>query len=135
MSATPDDAAEGSPEEAYDAIRAAREAQLWDSIVANYGDRPESSMWLNDEEPHYEPPAPPPVPVPRLPRLLAWIGVLGVPVAALVFAMAQTMSESIWVLPDVVSFGLFAWFISGFAYLISQMRRTDSDADDDGAQV
>jgi hypothetical protein len=67
--------------------------------------------------------------------LLAWIGVLGVPVAALVFAMAQTMSESIWVVPDLVSFGLFAWFIGGFGYLISQMRRTDADSDDDGAQV
>ncbi len=74
------------------------------------------------------PPPAPPLPRPEPPRLLAWFGVLGAPLVALVLLV-------IGVLPSWASFFLFCWFVGGFGYLVATMRSDGRDGWDDGARV
>lgn len=128
------------------------EDELWRSIVDNYGDRPD----LTDEEPsppdapaslstpsaspapaptpthedeRFVPPPPPPLPRPETKRLVAWIGIFGVPVLlvlCLIFGIG---------LPALVSYALVAWFVGGFSYLVLLMPKGPRDPDDNGARV
>jgi hypothetical protein len=83
---------------------------------------------LDDEE-HFVPPPAPPVPRPEPRRLLAWAGLMGAPMVALVFLLFGT-------LPSWASFLLFCWFVGGFGYLIGTMGDGDNrDGWDDGARV
>ena len=120
------------------------EDELWRSIVDNYGERaelaeeetaaPHPAPALNEasadeQEERFVPPAPPPLPHPDNKRLLAWAGVLGVPVLLLVLVLASFRP------PTLVSYALVAWFVGGFAFLVLQMPRGPRDPEDDGARL
>lgn len=133
----------------------------WDDIVAHYGERAEiepdaaasttdartypapgptdepdefADAWWAQEE-HFVPPTPPPAPLPAGPRGIAWIGVLGAPVAMLLLVLFRVS------IPGWVGFPLFAAFVGGIAYLIATMPRggdgndPSSGSGDDGAVV
>ena len=135
------------------------EDDLWRSIVDNYGDRPDLveddpvdddpvdddpvdddpvepgapverpvTSARNDEE-RFVPPPPPPLPRPDNKRLVAWIGIFGVPailLVCLVFGIG---------LPALASYALVAWFVGGFSYLVLLMPKGPRDPDDNGARV
>lgn len=133
--------------------------EAWREIVENYGERPAldeepvssglfekkidivepveepdayEDMWRDDDE-GYVPPPPPPLPKPTPARLLAWIGVLGAPVAVLVLIVVTSITGrhfSSWVIG-----GLVAAFIAGFVYLLMTMPTEPRDPWDDGARV
>jgi hypothetical protein len=130
----------------------------WREIVEHYGERPV----LGDETPtggtepppeplaedlvdedevdvrekaiaaadSFRPPPPPPFPAPRTwQRGLAWSGVLLAPALALVIALL-----SIYVHP-LFGWGLIAWFVGGFLYLVREMPRAPRDPWDDGSRI
>ncbi len=122
----------------------------WRAIVQNYGDRldlgeeidepeievpPSPRGVFPDEEPielrepegHYVPPPPPPLPRPDPPRLLAWLGLFGVPTFVLVSLMTGLN------LPTWLGLILMVWFVGGFVYLVASMRPGAGDEYDDGA--
>ena len=132
----------------------ARERELeWQQIIDNFGDR--AVLEPGDEAPtdvgpavarpdadtdeptevrdqihaddEFVPPTPPPIPRPPLDRLLAWIGVFGVPTLVLVCIVLKISVPS-W-------FGLLmaAAFIGGFGYLVIRMSDEPRDPWDDGA--
>ncbi len=130
------------------------EDELWRSIVDNYGDRPELSdedvasltpagaperahdepeaaddADQGDEAEAFVPPTPPPVPLPRGPRLAAWSGVLLGPVLMLLAALTRVT------LPPLVGLAVVGWVVGGFAYLVATMPRGPRDPGDDGAVV
>jgi hypothetical protein len=117
------------------------EDEVWRSIVANYGDRPE----LADEDPpapptpyaakeetaeeKFVPPPPPPLPRPENKRLVAWLGLFAVPTVLLACLVTGIR------LPSLVAFAMMAWFVGGFTYLVLTMPRGPRDPGDDGAVV
>lgn len=119
------------------------EDDLWRSIVDNYGDRAELAddepappaeppiqpEGATDEEERFVPPPPPPLPRPDNKRLVAWIGLFGVP-TVLLFCLVLGIS-----LPSLVSFAMVAWFVGGFTYLVLLMPKGPRDPDDDGARI
>ncbi len=134
------------------------EDDAWRSIVENYGERPqleedepaptqqerlaayfrppevelprELSDASADDADRFVPPEPEPV-VLRPDRTLAWAGVLGAPVAAVVLvAMTQLTSLSI---PGWAGLVLAGAFLGGFGYLVATMRKVRDDPWDDGA--
>jgi hypothetical protein len=120
------------------------EDELWRSIVDNYGDRAELAeeepprpepasvpleAVVDDEEERFVPPPPPPLPRPDNKRLVAWAGVLGVPLLLLVLVLASVRP------PTLVSYALVAWFVGGFTFLVLQMPRGPRDPEDDGARL
>lgn len=134
-----------------DQERAAREAELWRQIVDNFGERAsldeepatvasrpqrieddadpepdEQEPW--EDEGRFVPPDPVPGPLPEPRRMLAWIGVIGVPLIAIVLAFTD------WSLPTPIPLLLFVWCVGGFGYLIATMSH-DDDGWDDGARV
>jgi hypothetical protein len=149
----PDGVADSAPDDA------SREAALWRSIIDNYGERPQLDDDLGTarppaeaeppprglpdptfddvEEPelapapeeHYVPPAPPPLPKPTPARLLAWLGLFGVPVIVLVALVANI------VVPPWLGLLLMAWFVGGFVYLVASMRPGSGGDYDDGARL
>ena len=76
---------------------------------------------------HFVPPPPPPVPLASPPRLLAWIGLFGVPLLVLV---ALVIGRP---LPSWLGLLLTLWFVGGFVFLVVSMRPGQRDEDDDGA--
>ncbi|HEX7739462.1 MAG TPA: hypothetical protein VF426_07425, partial [Marmoricola sp.] len=118
-----DDGAAGEDPAAVDAA--------WEDIIAHYGDRapvelpdpaaprqaPEApfpaspddgsdefaNAWWAREE-HFVPPTPPPAPLPAGPRGVAWLGVLGSPVAMLVLVLLHVA------IPSWLGLLLFAGF-------------------------
>ena len=83
-----------------------------------------------EDEGHFVPPTPPPLPQPARLTLAAWCGVLGAPVAFLLAAVAD------WVLPRLVTGGLVLGFVAGVVILIARMsRHGDGHDPDDGAVV
>jgi hypothetical protein len=89
--------------------------------------------WLDaydDPDDHFVPPEPERVAAPEPPRLLAWAGVFGVPVAVLLLVVLQVT------LPPWGSLLCLAWFVGGFGYLVATMRREPPDDEwDDGARL
>jgi hypothetical protein len=68
------------------------------------------------------------VPRPRGLRLAAWIGLFGVPVAALLCAVLGVS------VPSIVGLVMIVWFVAGFGYLVATMSGRDPDSGwDDGA--
>ena len=127
------------------------EDALWRSIIEHYGDRPEidepdddpewevpgSPRGLDeddveasyDREEHYVPPTPPPVPRPTTHRLIAWMGLFGVPTFVLVALLLKIA------LPSWLGLLLMAWFVGGFGYLVFVMPRAPRDPWDDGSRI
>ncbi|MEU6136226.1 hypothetical protein [Nocardioides sp. NPDC047086] len=135
------------------------EDEAWREIVENYGERPAleeepvsrdlfekridivepveepdtyEDMWRDDDE-GYVPPPPPPLPKPTPARLLAWIGVLGAPVAVLILIVVTQITSytfSSWIIGALV-----AAFLGGFVYLLMTMPSEPRDPWDDGARV
>ncbi len=91
-------------------------------------DQGDSAEALGDPEEHYVPPPAPPLPRPEPPRLLAWLGVVGAPLLALLLLV-------LGVLPHWGAFFLFCWFVGGFGYLVATMGSDGRDGWDDGARV
>ena len=84
-----------------------------------------------EDEGHFVPPPPPPLPnVEPHPRL-AWAGLLGTPLVALLLIGAGIRMTS-W-----MAFLLAAAFIGGFGYLVATMRQSPPDewSGDDGARL
>jgi hypothetical protein len=129
------------------------EDAIWREIVDNYGDEPSveeldgpigrSSLSRPDPEPvaeperlqpddddGYHPPPPPPVPRPVGLRLLAWVGLFGVPVLVLVLLLTGIS------LPSWGGVLCLAWFVGSFVYLVATMNRGGHGDDwDDGARI
>lgn len=136
--------------------RRAREDAEWQSIVENYGDRPEvgakdpepepvvdpaifempaalgARSWeLEEEDDRFVPPPPPPVPRPHGLRLAAWLGLFGVPAVVLLCIVLHVS------LPSPLGFLALVWFVGGFGYLVATMNgpRDPGGGWDDGAVV
>ena len=78
----------------------------------------------------FRPPVPPPVPIPSTwERRAAWGGVVVAPGLALLVALLGIQ------LPRVLGWGLVAWFVGGFLYLVATMPRTPREPWDDGSRV
>jgi hypothetical protein len=144
----PDDEPTGSAHDDGSGGVSADEA-AWRSIIDNYGERLE----LPDDEPvdvppsprgvfpdehaetpeevepgdHFVPPPPPPLPRPEPRRLVAWLGLFGVPTFVLVALVAGLD------LPSWLGLILMVWFVGGFVYLVASMRPSAGDGYDDGA--
>ncbi len=121
------------------------EDSAWRSIIDNYGDRPEleepeavappppapdfadPDLLREDPEDHFVPPLPPPIPRPEPPRLLAWLGLFGVPTFVLLTLLTGVQ------FPSWVGLILMVWFVGGFVYLVASMRPEERDGYDDGA--
>jgi hypothetical protein len=144
-----------------EAARRAREDAVWQSIVDHYGDRPDvpaadptpepaadasteppvshelaaelgpRSWTPAEDEEGFVPPPPPPVPRPHGLRLVAWLGLFGVPTVVLVCIVLHVS------LPSPLGFLALLWFVGGFGYLVATMGGPkDPDGGwDDGAVV
>ena len=84
-----------------------------------------------DDEGHFVPPEPPPLPQLEPRRKLAWIGLFGAPLMMLVAVVLG------WSYPSWLSFLLVAGFVGGFGYLVATMPRSrgDDGSGDNGAIV
>lgn len=82
----------------------------------------------NDDE-HFVPPTPPPIPRTDVITMLAWAGVFGTPV---LFAGAYVLGQSV---SGLVSMIAVIAFIGGFGVLISRLRGHDPHDPDNGAVV
>lgn len=141
------DGEDGSDRPGEDAAWADSWADSWADIVAHYGERPvlegrdlepsptpfpeperepEAEVYVEDEE-GFVPPPVGPAGHPHGPRLLAWLGLLGSPLLAIVLVML------IGSIPGLASFALLAAFVGGFCYLVATMRTEPRDDGDDGA--
>ena len=134
-----------------------REDELWQAIVDNYGERPKieeltvevpssprdlttvdepapdgsdtvDDVAAADTEEHFVPPPPPPLPKPPPARLLAWLGLFGVPTFVLV-ALVVGIS-----LPSWLGLLLMGWFVGGFVFLVASMKPGPGGGDD-GARI
>ena len=84
-----------------------------------------------EDEGHFVPPPPPPLPKLDPNRRLAWAGLLGTPLVALLLIGAGIRVTG-W-----MSFLLVVTFIGGFGYLVATMRSGPPDdfSGDDGARI
>jgi len=85
------------------------------------------------DEGEFVPPAPPPLPRTTPEKYLAWIGVIGAPVATVVIFLLHS-TTGLWI-PDWVTGVLVVVFLCSFGYLVSKMPREPRDPWDDGARV
>jgi hypothetical protein len=83
------------------------------------------------DDDRYVPPPAPPLPRPQGLRLLAWIGLFGVPAVVLVCIVLHVS------LPSPLGFLALVWFVGGFGYLVATMNGPkDPDGGwDDGAVI
>ena len=130
--------------------------EVWAKIVAGYGPEPDDRATLDadpgeprhpdnppaedpqpdDSQPnddgHYVPPAPPPLPRPVGVVGAAWVALLGGPIVLLVATVLG------WDLPTVVTAACVLGFVGGLVFLIAQLddgSRDGPDGWDNGAQV
>ena len=132
------------------------EDAAWRSIVENYGPEPSEpdtavaepvetrpvlepvethqdsfnteASW--DDEGHFIPPTPPPLPPLEPKRKFAWTGLFGAPTFMLIAVVLG------WDLPRLLIGFLVFWFMAGFVYLVATMPRTrGGDGPDNGAVV
>ena len=93
-------------------------------------DDPLNSRASWDDEGHFVPPAPPPLPTVEPRRRLAWIALAGAPVIALLLLLLQVA------IPSWLSSSLVCAFVGGFCYLVATMGQQPTRGDwpgDDGA--
>lgn len=79
----------------------------------------------DEEDAHYVPPEPPPLPEADVTTKFAWIAVLGGPLLLLAFVLFQI--EMTWWAATVGIGG----FLGGFATLVARMRTGEDEDDDD----
>lgn len=120
------------------------EDAAWRSIVDNYGElelgpEPDPASYRRvqqdhepepvDEDEHFVPPEPPPLPHLDPRRKLAWFGLVGCPLVMLVGAVLGVPY------PGWLALLMALAFIGGFVYLVATMprRRNDEWDGDDGA--
>ena len=135
------------------------EDAAWREIVANYGERvlgddpaPDDSVVVSYpdvytvdldgrhggdpddllDEDEFVPPDPD-LPRPTPERLLAWLGVLGAPVVAIILVTIYTVTG--FVVPSWIVAFLVLAFLGGFGYLLVTMSRDPGDPWDDGARL
>jgi hypothetical protein len=72
---------------------------------------------------------PPPLPKPPPARLLAWLGLFGVPAFVLVTLVAGIA------LPSWLGLLLMGWFVGGFVFLVASMKPGPGESGDDGARI
>lgn len=88
---------------------------------------------VEEEDGHYEPPEPPPLPDADVTTRFAWLAVLGGPLLLITLVLFQ-MEITWW----QATLGV-GGFLGGFATLVSRMRTAEDDAEDDdpdrGARV
>jgi hypothetical protein len=84
-----------------------------------------------DDEGHFVPPTPPPLPTVEPRRKIAWIALFGCPLVMLMSAIFR------FSYPDWFSFLMVTGFVGGFVYLVATMprKRHDDWSGDDGAVV
>ena len=132
--------------------------QAWRDIVDNFGERadlgdggpaelpdfetheeptvePDPQSWTPswEDEGHFEPAPPPPLPKTSPARALAWFGVLGMPAVAIVLYTLTTVIN--WTPPGWLSLLMVAGFVGGFGVLVAGMRSNPEDPWDDGARL
>jgi hypothetical protein len=79
-----------------------------------------------EDEGHFEPPEPPPLPQADATTKFAWLAVLGGP--ALIFVYILLQEEMPW---WAITVGI-GGFLGGFATLVARMKGDDEDLDDPG---
>lgn len=79
-----------------------------------------------DDEGHFVPPEPPPLPEADTTAKFAWLGVIGGPILLLLAVLLSW--EMTWWLATVSIGG----FVGGFATLVARMKTDDEDGDDPG---
>ncbi|MDP3893922.1 hypothetical protein [Nocardioides sp.] len=89
----------------------------------------DSAVAAYDVADRFQPPEPPPIPIPAGLRLAAWSGLFGAPAVLLVCLVLGI------VLPSPVALALVAWFAGGFGYLVWHMPKGPTDPWDNGARV
>ncbi|MEV3853534.1 hypothetical protein AB0J38_04320 [Streptomyces sp. NPDC050095] len=87
---------------------------------------PSDSDFDGDEEGHFVPPEPPPLPEADVTAKFAWLAVIGGPVLLLVSVLLGW--DMTWWLATVCVGG----FLGGFATLVARMHPGDDDEDDPG---
>lgn len=118
------------------------EEQAWRQIVDNYGEWPvvpdeHEAAPVPQPQPFrlelfddaFVPPPLPPPPVVAPERRVAWVFLVGVPVALVVLALAGVA------LPGILTAGLIVGCLVSFGYLVATMSTDPRDPDDDGARL
>ena len=109
-----------------------------DAFVIHFADHDRADeddaepIYLEDEE-RYVPPPPPPLPHTTPARLMAWLGVLGTPVVAVLLVTIHALAHIEF--PSWLIAFLVLAFLGGFGYLLVTMSRDPGDPWDDGARV
>lgn len=109
----------------------AREERLRGLFRPGWDDAADPAELWEDEE-HFVPPAPPPLPAVDPRRRLAWAGLFGSPMLMVLDVVLG------WRLPDWLLFLMAASFAGGFVYLVATMPKRPGDGPggpDDGAVV
>jgi hypothetical protein len=132
---TPWPASEDVDDEPTQPVEDEEPAQPEDLLVgpgyATSGPDPLDTEATWEDEGHFVPPEPPPIPRPTPLRLAAWLGVLVGPVVLTVVAALG------WWIPDLVMALLVVGFVGGVVYLIATMGDEPRDpyGPDNGAVV
>lgn len=137
-SETTDAPAADEPDDDGTAAPGAADRDLFDrsyldaQLARQSRDTPElnsAATW--DDEGHFVPPSPPPLPALEPRRKAAWIGLFGSPLLMLLGIVLG------WTYPTWLSFLLVVGFVGGFGYLVATMPRGRHDgwSGDDGAVV
>lgn len=118
------------PPDTPDPSDESREERLRGLFQPSWSDPLDSEATWEDEG-HFTPPAPPPMPELDPRRRLAWFGLFGSPVVMLVAVVLG------WSLPNWLMFCLAVSFAGGFVYLVATMpnRRPGDGSGGDGAVV
>ncbi|MDO0932488.1 hypothetical protein QQY66_12565 [Streptomyces sp. DG2A-72] len=87
---------------------------------------PSEDDFAEDDEGHFVPPEPPPLPAADATAKFAWLGVIGGPLLLLLAVLLSW--EMTWWLTTLGIGG----FVGGFATLVMRMRTDDEDDDDPG---
>jgi hypothetical protein len=117
-----DQPADVTPPETPESLTERFQARGWSEPV-----KPGTAEATWEDEGHFVPPEPPPLPVPEPHRLVAWAGVLGAPLVMLVLVVFRITP------PGWLSLLLVVGFVGGFVGLVATMRRDDDGQGDDGA--
>lgn len=106
--------------------------EAFDADVALYEDAYDSDERRDDDPDRFVPPRPS-LPHTTPERFLAWLGVLGAPVVAVLLVVVHMVLH--WWIPTWVVAALVIAFLGGFGYLVLAMPKEPRDPWDDGARL